>query len=344
MRFFDFLRFLSRKSNKDSKKKSNLDATIPQSPTHDASNISDVASVSKSGVDTQITSISSSPLQHHYENGRRYYDNEDIAYLLPDDIEDDDRMYLQHWAVRMAFGSNFDAPVTNALNDGINVLDSACGPGAWTLEMANKYPNSKFYGTDISPRFPNQFPSNCEFLAHNIVDTPPFGENYFDYAFQRLVILGIKKVDWPKVIENIKFTLKPGGWIELTEFSYFTSQNVGPNIQLVVDLSRKIMTAAGLDLEIQSNLSRLLSEAGFTNIQVRTVDVPINHGGKMGNLFWQDSKEAFTSAKHMFTKFHPDFEKPGVFDKFIEDIGEESKVKKWTMPWTRAIAQKPLAL
>lgn len=42
-------------------------------------------------------------------------------------LVDKDRLHQQHWMIRLAFGSNFDAPVQDALERGIVVLDSACG-------------------------------------------------------------------------------------------------------------------------------------------------------------------------------------------------------------------------
>jgi hypothetical protein len=42
--------------------------------------------------------------------------------------------------------SNFQAPLEKQLEDGITVLGSGCGPAAWTFEMAEQFPNSKFHG------------------------------------------------------------------------------------------------------------------------------------------------------------------------------------------------------
>ncbi|KAI9322592.1 S-adenosyl-L-methionine-dependent methyltransferase [Dichotomocladium elegans] len=251
---------------------------------------------------------------------------------------------MQHWAIKLAFGSNFDAPVQSILESGTNVLDSACGPATWTIEMSHTFPSSRFYGTDISSRFPDQVKAGkCEFLVHNILDEPPFEENFFGYIHQRLVILGIKMVDWPKVLENLRFTLKPGGWIELTEFSYVKAENLGPKGQFVIDLSLKVLQAAGLDPDLGSNLPKLLIDAGFTNVQSRSVELPINHGGKVGELFWQDFKEGFKAAKHVYAKMHTEFQEPGVYEKFLDELGEEGRQKKSTIQWTRVIAQKPLA-
>lgn len=86
-------------------------------------------------------------------NGRIYHDREDVHYLMPDDDEgifildkkrkytvshlyycacailypEIDRIHQQHWILSHAFGSHFEAPVQEALSQGITVLDSACG-------------------------------------------------------------------------------------------------------------------------------------------------------------------------------------------------------------------------
>ncbi|KAI9314398.1 S-adenosyl-L-methionine-dependent methyltransferase [Dichotomocladium elegans] len=322
MSCFDFLHIFSGKHSRNRKKKNHIDTDI------DTNNVA--------------TMGQGAPL-HRYEGGRQFHGNENVAYVLPNDVEEDDRLHLQHWTIKLAFGSSFDAPVQTALEDGTNVLDSACGPGTWALELANSFPNSNFYGTDISPRFPNNIkPKNCTFLVHNVIDEPPFDENFFGYIHQRLLLLGIKAAEWPGLLQRLKFTLKPGGWIELTEFSYCNWGNLGPCTKTGNEINIQILGDAGFDIDLGSNLARLLAEAGFTNIQSRAIDMPINHSGKMGELFWEDAREAFKSLNHIYSKIKPEFKDPEVFAKFIEDCGEECRNNKTTLPWTRIIAQKPL--
>lgn len=80
------------------------------------------------------------------------------------------------------------------------VLDAGCGPGSWTLEMAEKYPKSKFYGVDCSCVFPdNVRPKNVEFAISNIAKDIPYPSNYFHFVFQRLLFLGLTNDDWDDV-------------------------------------------------------------------------------------------------------------------------------------------------
>ena len=42
-------------------------------------------------------------------------------------------MHLQHYALKNAFGGNFDSPVEEQMKEGISVLDAGCGtlPSNW---------------------------------------------------------------------------------------------------------------------------------------------------------------------------------------------------------------------
>lgn len=79
-------------------------------------------------------------------------------------------------------------------------MDSGCGPGAWTLDMAETYKNSEFYGIDASSVFPEGTkPENVEFVIANIAKNVPFEDNYFDYIYERLLVLGFRDEDWSSV-------------------------------------------------------------------------------------------------------------------------------------------------
>jgi ubiquinone/menaquinone biosynthesis C-methylase UbiE len=142
--------------------------------------------------------------------------------------------------VNLTTTSNYDAPITKMLEEGITVLDSGCGPAAWTLDMAVTFPKSKFHGVDISSVFPDSMkPDNVEFLVGNVAQTLPYPDNTFDYIHQRLLMAGLTSEDWSnvgthykhndhpysnsffllhkKALKELYRILKPGGYIELAE-------------------------------------------------------------------------------------------------------------------------------
>jgi ubiquinone/menaquinone biosynthesis C-methylase UbiE len=97
------------------------------------------------------------------------------------------------------YDSNYCAPVNKQLEEGINVLDSGCGPGSWTIDMAKTYPKSKFYGVDVSSIFPEKLPSNVELCTGNIAKKIPYPDNTFDYIHQRLLMAGLTSGNWDSV-------------------------------------------------------------------------------------------------------------------------------------------------
>ncbi|KAI7882019.1 S-adenosyl-L-methionine-dependent methyltransferase [Lichtheimia hyalospora FSU 10163] len=327
MSFFNFFRVMNRRARRS------LSGRVKQQ--------SRMSSVSSSSQDISFTSSTSSS-KYRYDGGRRYHGDEKVTYLLPNDYEEDDRINGQHFLVALAFGSHFDSPVQAELETGTNVLDSACGPATWAMQMAKTYPNSKVYGTDISERFPESIkPNNCEFLVHNIVENPPFPNDYFGFIHQRFLLLGIAKKDWPQILAHHMRTLKPGGWIELTELSYAKLVNAGPKAQLTFDTAITVMNKGGMDIDLANSLEPMLKDAGFVNVQTRSFDMPMNHGGKIGELFWEDFQQGYHSARPIWAKIHPDIAAPGNFEKYIEETGEECKRYQTCVPFTRAYAQKP---
>lgn len=91
--------------------------------------------------------------------------------------------------------------MTEQLEKGITVLDSGCGPGAWTIDVAKEFPNSTFHGVDITASYlpEGEIPENCHFGLANVAEKIPYPDNYFDYVHQRLLVFGLGAEDWDKV-------------------------------------------------------------------------------------------------------------------------------------------------
>ncbi|CDH54507.1 methyltransferase type 11 [Lichtheimia corymbifera JMRC:FSU:9682] len=287
---------------------------------------------------------SASTTIHRYEGNRRFHNEQDVNYLLPTDTEEDDRVNQQHWLIREAFGSHFSAPVHDLLENGTKVHDAGCGPATFTLELSKMYPASNFIGTDVSPRFPESIkPKNCTFQVYNVTLPSPFPENYFGYVHQRLLTLGLLKDDWPKVIKRHMDTLKPGGWIELTEVSYLKEhlKNAGPHISQCMDTMYSVVAGAGLHPNAGPDLERILKEAGFINVETVTFYMPIKHSGKIGDLFWEDIQMGCNAALKYFISMDPSFKEPGAMQRYLELIGDECSKNLTSIPWMRVYGQKP---
>ncbi|KAI7851534.1 S-adenosyl-L-methionine-dependent methyltransferase [Circinella umbellata] len=291
---------------------------------------------------TSETNIVSHTNEIQYKDeGRRYHGNENAGYILPEDEIENDRMNMQHYCIKTFFGDNFDAPIEEQLQQGITVLDSGCGPGAWTLDMAKVYPASKFHGVDISEVFPMEIkPSNVEFQVHNIAESIPFPDNYFDYIHQRLLCMGLRKEEWYSVIANFMRALKPGGWFELTECTSPEMINRGPKMGILMEAVSEIAKLKNLVPDISQHLERLMKEAGATNIIKKELFTPINHTNKAGELLWKDFSMLYTAMCPVVSKKHPELASEKAYRQFLNEAGEECKEYKTAFIWVRCYGQK----
>ncbi|KAG9294401.1 hypothetical protein G9A89_001906 [Geosiphon pyriformis] len=139
-------------------------------------------------------------------------------YFLTNDELEQDRLHLQHYLCRYAWGSNFCAPIHNDLLTGmLRALDVGCGPGTWVMEMASEYHKCSFTGVDTSSMFPSEIkPENVNFFQANILLGLPLN-NPFDYVHMRFLGSLFTATDWETAIREVIRLTRSGGWIEILE-------------------------------------------------------------------------------------------------------------------------------
>lgn len=114
------------------------------------------------------------------------------------------------------------------LVQGARVLDIGCGPGWWTLDMARMYPNSQFIGIDMADVFVTEDkPPNVTFMIMNAGTGLEFEDEYFDFVFQRFLVMGFSKEQYLLSVKEMKRILKSGGFIEVLELVN-EYKNAGP--------------------------------------------------------------------------------------------------------------------
>lgn len=125
----------------------------------------------------------------------------------------------------LSFGSDGKwklATVSMLPDDGVNnCLDVACGTGDLTVLLAEKYPEAKICGLDLTAKMleiakkkaGNQ---NVEFIIGDMCDMP-FGDNCFDVVTAFYAIRNAPDL-W-KSLDEIKRVTRPGGCICLLDFS-----------------------------------------------------------------------------------------------------------------------------
>ncbi len=125
------------------------------------------------------------------------------------------------------------------------VMDFICGPGSWCMDFSKKHPEKQVYGVDISQTIidharENAVQSKAGNLEFMVVDrrspTLPFPPNHFDLIRLQNGTSLFTLAQWPEIMAEMAYLLKPGGWLNLVDFE------MGPASQPALD---RILTFLG---------------------------------------------------------------------------------------------------
>ncbi|CAK3816294.1 Hypothetical predicted protein [Lecanosticta acicola] len=139
------------------------------------------------------------------------------CYMLPNDDMERHRLHLQHLAsVALLGGDHIKAP----LQDPKKIIDIGCGVNAdMTLFLAERFPNAKVYGVDLSPIHLENVPPNVEFIQGNVHHLIGKDERLqpgtFDFVFWRYLCMGVP--DWEEHVSKVARLVREGGWVEMHE-------------------------------------------------------------------------------------------------------------------------------
>jgi len=183
-----------------------------------------------------------------------------------------------------------------------SVLDVACGPGGWILDVAHSYPRMNAVGIDISTimtkyaqaQASNQGLSNARFQVMNALKPLEFPDNSFDLVNARLLVGFMTQASWPKLLQECWRITRPGGVICWTEGDQFGNSN-GSAMQEITSKASHAMYLAGQTFSpdgqnfgITPVLSRLLHEAGYQNIQHRAEAIDYSAGTEAHSGWYQN--------------------------------------------------------
>jgi len=133
------------------------------------------------------------------------------------------RLMRQDQLLTLGMGGVFPEEID--LSNVEHVLDLACGPGSWSLEIAYNYADMEVVGVDISERmiaYANaqaqvQQRTNVSFRVMNILQPLDFPDASFDLVNARYIFGFMRPEMWPKLIQECLRILRPGGMLRFTE-------------------------------------------------------------------------------------------------------------------------------
>ncbi len=134
-----------------------------------------------------------------------------------------------------------------------SVLDVACGPGVWLIELAKTYPAiSRLVGVDIGMKNIEYARAQAEaagvsnrvkFQTMDALRMLDFPDKYFDLVNLRFGVSWLKKWDWPKIIREFQRVSKRGGIVRITEASMWKINL--PATARLVELATQALFQAG---------------------------------------------------------------------------------------------------
>jgi len=272
------------------------------------------------------------------EHGRTYHRYKQGKYVLPNDIEEQNRLDLQHqWALRLLEGRLYVAPIGKTVK---NALDVATGTGIWAIEFAQQHPDATVTGTDLSPIQPDFVPANCRFEIDDAEDEWVFSK-LFDYIHIRFVMTCFPN---PKiVIEHAFKSCTPGGYLEMMD-GVFPLHCHDDSLQgTVLDSWAKGCHEAGVKMgrpwNNAPNYKRWMEEVGFEDVKEKIIESPTNPWPKgkrakeLGMWFNADLQEALSASRVLYLKVLQ--WTPEKVDTFLQEVKSDLMKREIHayMPW-----------
>src|SRR5260370_13883807 len=186
------------------------------------------------------------------------------------------------------------------------ILDLACGPGGWALEVAFTYPKIEVVGVDVSRAMIDyanaqvrvQGLNNASFQVMDIQKPLDFPDGSFDLVNARFINF-LPAAAWPRLMQELRRITRPGGVIRLTESEwwYFTNspalENLNAMIIRALKLQGESFSQSGRFTGILPMLGRFLLDAGCVNVNYKSHVIDYSYGTEAYEGFRHDAAIVF---------------------------------------------------
>jgi ubiquinone/menaquinone biosynthesis C-methylase UbiE len=196
-----------------------------------------------------------------------------------------------------------------------DVLDIACGPGGWVLDVARTYPQMQVTGFDIDRMLVEYARAqavayhlgNVSFKTMDATKTLKFPTASFDFINARLLVGFMLPQKWPRLLQECQRLLRPGGIIRLTECEVAISSS--PASEQLYGMLTHALKLAGQSFHpdgrvagITPVLRRLLRDAGCQHITHTAYAVDFSFGSEAYSSGYEDFQAAFKLIQPFFVR------------------------------------------
>lgn len=228
------------------------------------------------------------------------YPREKSTYVIdPESGAETARLMFQDNLLTQQLGGLFPVDMMRANTK--QVLDLACGPGGWVLNVAYTYPTAEVYGVDISQAFVRYASAqaqarrldNAYFQVMDVLKPLDFDDESFDVVNARLLFGFMSTKAWPGLLKECLRILRPGGMICLTECEVGITN--GPISEQLSHMFLQAMQRAGMifspdarHVGITPMLGGLLRDAGFVDIRQKAETIDYSAGSPIHDAFCEN--------------------------------------------------------
>ena len=220
-----------------------------------------------------------------------------------------------------------------------NVLDLACGPGGWVIDLAYTSSMTQVIGVDISvgsiayaqSQARAQGLENARFQVMDVLKPLDFPDNSFDLVNARLLFGFMPKQAWVLLVQECQRILRPGGIMRLTEMSDGECTSLACS-QLNAKLTQALFRAGqsfspdGMTLGIAPMLGRFLLDTGYVSLGKAAVALDVSAQMDAHWQFYQNFKVFNRLLKpflmRMGTVSSEEFEQ--LYEQALTDIESDS--------------------
>ena len=191
------------------------------------------------------------------------------------------RLMLQDRLLTQIMGGTL--PEQEDLSGITRVLDVACGPGGWLLDLAAHYSHMQGVGIDISElmieyangQAKRESLSNVQFHVMDATKPLPFPDNTFDLINGRILTGFLTTRQWSTLLQECHRITRPGGILRLTEAEWgFTNSVTFDKLCSFISASLyradHTFSPRGRTVGNANVLRLLLRRAGYEGIKYRS--------------------------------------------------------------------------
>lgn len=238
-----------------------------------------------------------------------------------------------------------------------NVLDIACGPGGWVLDVAFTRPDVEVAGVDISKimidyanaRARSQRLPNASFGIMDITKPLDFADGAFDLINARFLFSVLLQEQWPEVIAECTRLLRPGGVLRWTELIDGGATNSPAKEQLhgffcqALQRVRHGFSVNGRNIGVTIMLPRFLRNAGYQQVRHRMHALEVSADTEVYADFYRNAEITYFLARPFFLNTGVTTEEE--FDRTYQQMLVELRANDFTGMWhyMTALGTKPLS-